>query len=150
VPISAKGAQELVAPGTPVNTTRVAAKARERTSGAQTMIAVKQRLETSQAVMRSGWRLAARMSSDWVGFGEGSGRSRGKFALTGFGEEGLGRSDNVGTQDGRGEYDDREEYKGEGSKPSDIAEGIVGALSWVGGWRRSRIFVAIVGFANLG
>src|SRR3954454_22294205 len=66
VPISAKGAQELIAPGTPVSATRVVAKERERTSGAQTMIAAKQRLETSQAVTRSGWRLAARMSSDWV------------------------------------------------------------------------------------
>jgi hypothetical protein len=64
--ISAKGAQELIALDTPVSATRVAAKAREHTAGAQTMIAAKQKLDTSQAVTRSGWRLAARMSSDWV------------------------------------------------------------------------------------
>jgi hypothetical protein len=42
----------------------VVAKMRERTSGAQTMIAAEKRLETSQAVTRPGWRLAARISSD--------------------------------------------------------------------------------------
>ena len=105
--------------------------------GAQIMIAAKQKLETSQAVTRSGWRLASRMSNDWGYFGEGSRRLRGKFAVTGFREKALGRSDNVGKQDGRGECDDRKEHKGHGAKSADIAEGMVGALSWVGGgWRR--------------
>ena len=84
-------------------------------------------------------------------FGEGSRRLRGKFAVTGFGEGALGRSDNVGKQDGRGECDDRNKHKDHGVKSTDIAEGMVGALSWVGGsWRRSRMFVAIVGFTNPG
>jgi len=56
------------------------------------------------------------------GFGERSRRSRGKFAVTGFGEEALERSDNIGKQDGRGECDDRKEHKGQGARPADIAE----------------------------
>jgi hypothetical protein len=60
-------------------------------------------------------------------FGEEPRGSRGKFAVTRFGEEALGRSDNVGKQDGRDECDNREEHKGQGAKPADSVEGVVGA-----------------------